>query len=135
MIATHNHHSYHNPQAYISTRSIAVNYVGEATSGRNVAIAYIYCDYKNAETQSEVKILASITRQLAEQTYPLPPEVKVFCDKDAPRRRKPTDGERISLLRSLCLLFQTTYVFIDALVILPCLAKYFHDFQRDNLAT
>ena len=97
------------------------------------AIAYIYCDYKNAKTQSEVELLASITRQLAEQTSPLPPEVKVFHEKDAQRRRNPTNDERISLFRSICVLFQTIYVFIDALVIFPCLPEHFH-FQNGNPA-
>lgn len=106
----------YNPQAYIFNRSIVVNHVGEATQGRKVAIAYIYCDYKDAKTQSELELLSSIIRQLAEQTSPLPPEVKAFRDKDTQERRNPTDDERVSLLRSLCLLFRTTYVFIDALV-------------------
>ncbi len=116
MVAATHHYSLHNPQAYIANRSIVVNHVGEATQGRKAAIAYIYCDYKDAKTQSEVEILSSITRQLAEQTSPMPPEVKAFRDKDTQKRRNPTDDEWISLLRSLCLLFQTTYVFIDALV-------------------
>ena len=54
--------------------------------------------------------------QLAKELNPLPPEVKAFCEKDAKERRNPTEGERISLLRSICTYFQTTYVFIDALV-------------------
>lgn len=54
--------------------------------------------------------------QLAKELNPLPPEVKIFCDKDAKERRNPTEGERILLLRSICSYFQTTYVFIDALV-------------------
>ncbi len=122
MVAASHHHSFHNPQAYISTRSIAVNHVGEATQGRKAAIAYVYCDYKDARTQSEHELLSSITQQLAEQTSPLPPEVKAFRDKEKQERRNPTDNERISLLRSICLLFQTTYVFIDALVIFSYLA-------------
>lgn len=87
------------------------------------------------KTQSEVELLSSITRQLAEQISPLPPEVKAFRDKDTQERRNPTDGERISLLRSICLLFETTYVFIDALVISPSLTDHFHEFQSGNLAS
>ena len=54
--------------------------------------------------------------QVAKELNPLPPEVKAFCEKDAKERRNPTEGERISLLRSICSYFQTTYVLIDALV-------------------
>ena len=117
MVAANHHHSFHIPQADVSARSIAVNHVWEATQGMKAAVAYIYCDYKDAKTQSALELLSSITRQLAEQTSPLPPELKAFRDKDIQNRRNPTDDERISLLTSICLLFQTTYVFIDALVI------------------
>ena len=103
----------------MSTRSLVITYVAEATRGKKAAMAYVYCDYKDTRTQSAIGLFSSITRQLAEQISPLPPEVKAFRDKDIQERRNPTDGERISLLRSICLFFQTTYVFIDALVILP----------------
>ncbi len=76
----------------------------------------MYCDYENPKTQSELELLSSITRQLTEQTSSMPPAVKEFCDKNAEKRRHPTGEEWISLIKSICLLFQTTYVFVDALV-------------------
>ncbi|KAL8648633.1 MAG: hypothetical protein Q9210_004877 [Variospora velana] len=99
--------------------SIVVNHVTQVTQGKRVAIAYIYCDYKDVKTQSEVELLCSVIRQLAEQTSPLPPKLKAFHNQNTRARRHPTDNERISLLRSICLLFQTTYLFIDALDICP----------------
>lgn len=124
---------FYNSQAYIPNRSIAVSFVEEATQGTNVAIAYIYCNYKDPKTQSEVEILSSITRQLAEQIHPLPPEVKVFSEKNAKRRRPPTEDERLSLVRSLCLLFRRTYVFVDALVIFSYLRNGFIESMIANL--
>lgn len=81
------------------------------------------------KTQSELQLFSSITRQLAEQTSPLHPEVKAFCEKDTHSRRKPTDDERISLLKSICLFFHTTYVFVDALVIYPSLTDTLNNFR------
>ncbi|KAL9014436.1 MAG: hypothetical protein Q9173_000918 [Seirophora scorigena] len=92
---------------------------GVPASCKRVAIAYIYCDYKDVRTQSEVELLYSVIRQLAEQTSPLPPKLKAFHNQNTRARRHPTDNERISLLRSICLLFQTTYLFIDALDVCP----------------
>lgn len=102
----------------IFSRSLAVNYVQEATQGTQTAIAYVYCDYKNSKSHSELELLSSITRQLTEQTISVPAAVKEFCDKNAERRRNPTGDEWISLAESICLVFQTTYIFIDAVVIL-----------------
>ena len=110
----------------ISIRSLAVNHVQEATQGTKAAIAYIYCDYKNPRTQSELELLSSLTRQLTEQTSSMPTAVKEFCDKNAERRRNPTGDEWISLVKSLCLLFRTTYIFVDALVIFFILNNRFN---------
>lgn len=112
------HYCFKCSRVYIltSARSLAVNYVQEALQGTNIAIAYVYCDYENPKTHSELKLLSSIARQLTEQTSSIPLVVKEFCEKGAERRRNPTGDELISLVESICLLFQTTYVFIDALV-------------------
>ncbi|KAL8716183.1 MAG: hypothetical protein Q9220_000088 [cf. Caloplaca sp. 1 TL-2023] len=99
--------------------STVVNHLEETNQNRNVAVTYIYCDYKDPETQSQAGIIASITRQLAERINPLPPEVKDFHEKKSQRRRNPTDEERIVLLKSLCLNFEKTFVCIDALDVCP----------------
>jgi hypothetical protein len=112
----------------ISTRSFAVNYAQEAIQRTKAAIAYVYCDYKNPQTQSELELLSSITRQLTKQTSSIPPVVKEFCDKNAERRRNPTGDEWISLVKSICFLFQTTYVFVDALVIFLSPNNHFDKF-------
>ncbi|MCJ1394650.1 hypothetical protein MMC18_007530 [Xylographa bjoerkii] len=95
--------------------SVAVNYIEENTQRSKVAIAYVYCDYKDPKTQSEIQLLSSIIRQLAEQSKPLPPEVNAFRDKYAEKRRHPTADERISLMRTISEHFERTYVFVDAL--------------------
>jgi hypothetical protein len=86
------------------------------TKGSSVAIAYVYCDYQDATTLSGDAILGSLTRQLAEQCPPVPLEVKAFRDKYSGKNARPSSEERISLLRLLAGHFQSTYVFIDAVV-------------------
>ncbi|KAI9742546.1 MAG: hypothetical protein M1818_003686 [Claussenomyces sp. TS43310] len=101
------------------------------------AIAHVYCDYKDLKTQSEVELLSSITRQLAEQTSTMPPAVKKFCEKNAQKRRNSTDEEWISLVQSICLHFQKTYVFVDALKkvrkIMNTLLTEVHAFYTDAI--
>lgn len=104
------------PGAKDSYRSIVVNYIGEEICGSKAALAYVYCDYKDTNTQSAEGLLSSVIRQLAEQSSPLPPEVKAFRDNDLEKRRNPTDDERTSLLKSMCSYFQTVYICVDALV-------------------
>jgi len=93
VIAATHHYSLHNSQAYIANKSIVVNHVEKAIQERKAAIAYIYCDYKDAKTQFEVEILSSITRQLIEQISLMSSEMKTFHDKNIQKRRNSTDDE------------------------------------------
>lgn len=105
-------------------RSTAVSYVEEKTEGLQVAIAYVYCDYQDPSTSSEVEIFSSITRQLAEQCEVIPVEVKAFRDRYTGKRSLPSPEERVSLVRALAQHFERTYVFIDALVTTSCLFRH-----------
>lgn len=93
-----------------------MNHVEEHTENSNVGIAHIFCDYKLPETQRDVDILKSITRQLAERVSPLPGAVKSFRDKYAEKTRNPTIDEWVSLVEEVSRVFSKVFIFIDALV-------------------
>ncbi|EWG49990.1 hypothetical protein FVEG_09329 [Fusarium verticillioides 7600] len=95
--------------------STVINYLEETTKKDEVAIAYVYCDYKDKQTLSETNIWASVTRQLAEACSQLPPDIISFRDKYLEKRSLPSDEERISLITSLSKRFQKTFILIDAL--------------------
>lgn len=97
-------------------RSLIVSFLEDNTQRSNAAIAYIYCDYKLSKTLSEIEILRSICRQLAEQLRPLPDHLISFRDKYAGKRSHPSDDEHLILLKTLAQSFETTYVIVDALV-------------------
>ena len=98
-------------------RSIAINYVHEATARSNAAITYIYISYKDANTHSEMGLARNLIRQLAEQRVSLPADVVAFRDRYADKKSNPTAEDLLSLIRRLCLLFRKTFIFIDALVL------------------
>ncbi|EED17209.1 tankyrase, putative [Talaromyces stipitatus ATCC 10500] len=95
--------------------SIAVNYVNDATHAAKAAVVYLYIDHKNPTTHSEFQLLANICRQLAEQIYPIPSTVRDFLEKNAVRKRNPSEDEWVSLIVRLCSLFAKVYLFVDAL--------------------
>jgi hypothetical protein len=96
-----------------------VNYVQDMIKGTNSAIGYLYCDYKNPQTQNAPDLLSSIARQFLEQRSSVLPEVTHFCDKNVAERRRPTGDEWISLIKTLCASFSKKFIFIDALVQFP----------------
>ena len=96
--------------------SKAVDYVEENTQRSTVAIVYVYCDYMDPRTQSEMELLHSVTRQLVEQCKLIPSEITVFRERMAEKMRLPTADERISFVKSITGLFDKVFIFIDALV-------------------
>ncbi|KAJ2990388.1 hypothetical protein NUW58_g2975 [Xylaria curta] len=116
--------------------STVIAYVEEVTDRSQVAVAYMYCDYK--EPMTEVDMLSTITRQLAEQCHPLPNEVTMFREKYLEKRTNPSNADRVSIINSMVRLFHRTFVFIDALDESPeenrelflCLAKELSPFVR-----
>ena len=101
-----------------SHRSTVINYLEESTKKDEVAIAYVYCDYKDKRTLSETNIWASVVRQLVEACSQLPPDIISFRDKYLEKRALPSDEERISLITALSKRFRKTFILIDALVMI-----------------
>ncbi|KAK3686838.1 hypothetical protein LTR37_019429 [Vermiconidia calcicola] len=95
--------------------SKAINFVEENTERSKVAIAFVYCDYKDPQTQSDTDLLSSMTRQLVEQCKVVPQDVIAHWQRFIERRRLPTNDERLALMKSVTKLFEKTYIFIDAL--------------------
>ncbi|KAF5716200.1 ankyrin repeat-containing protein [Fusarium globosum] len=95
--------------------STVINYLEESTKKDEVAIAYVYCDYKDKRTLSETSIWASVIRQMVEACSQLPPDIISFRDKYLEKRALPSDEERMSLIRSLSKRFRKTFILIDAL--------------------
>lgn len=97
-------------------RSIIIDDVNEKTRGTDTALAFMYCNYKDTNTHSELALLSSIARQLTEQVDHVPPVVKEFRDQNATKKRDPTGDEWITLINSLVRSFYRTIIIVDALV-------------------
>ena len=70
--------------------------------------------------------MSCLTRQIAEQSPILCPELETFHKNFAKIDRAPTDDERLTLLRSVSRPFKVVYLFVDALVIIFPERLFFH---------
>ncbi|KAJ5775210.1 uncharacterized protein N7511_000221 [Penicillium nucicola] len=95
--------------------SIIINDVDEKTRGTDTAIAFMYCNYKDTNTHSELALLSSIARQLTAQIEHIPAVVRDFRDQNAMRKRDPTGDEWVALIKSLGHFFCKMIVIVDAL--------------------
>ena len=94
---------------------MAVKYVREQSQGLNVAVVYMYCDYK--DQKSGVELLSSMTRQLVEHSTTLSHDVKAFYNKYKKSESYPSTYERLEFVKPILRTFDKTYIFVDALVI------------------
>jgi len=101
---------------YTIRSSAVVDYIDTNMDRSKVAMAFVYCEYSNPISRSEVDILSSIIQQLVQQCAHMPSEIRAFRDRYAGRVSRPTVEERIGLIRLLAQLFDRTYILIDALV-------------------
>ena len=104
--------------------SIAVNYVAESTRGQDVAIIYIYCDYKDSSTHSVNALLSSLLRQLLEQTPRAESiaELSMILNENA-KYRDPTEAELFTWVCTVSKDFNNVYIFVDALDECPELSR------------
>lgn len=98
------------------SRSAIINHIDTNLATPKVAVAFVFCEYSDPISRSEVGILSSLIQQLVRQCDHVPPEIRAFRDRHAGRVSRPTTEERVSLVRLLAQLFDRTYVLIDALV-------------------
>ncbi|PWY70288.1 hypothetical protein BO94DRAFT_268794 [Aspergillus sclerotioniger CBS 115572] len=96
--------------------SVAVDYVQQKAFSGNIAVAYVYCDYKDPMTKSGGELIASLSQQLAEQIDTVPTELKRFHEKKQQKTRAVTNEDRLSVMKSLVTHFSRVHIFIDALV-------------------
>jgi hypothetical protein len=88
----------------------------QATDDR--AVAFFYCDYKNAESQDVIKILSSLASQLARQHESCFQLLKDYEDGLRPQhqlRRSPEVEELVDLIRKMSDLFEDVRLIVDGL--------------------
>ncbi|KAJ5154427.1 uncharacterized protein N7500_009866 [Penicillium coprophilum] len=95
--------------------SIIIDDIYEKTRGTDTALAFIYCNYKDTNTHSELALLSSIARQLIAQIEYIPTVVKEFRDHNAMKKRDPTGEEWIALIKSVDHFFCRMIIVVDAL--------------------
>ncbi|KAI4215997.1 MAG: hypothetical protein LQ351_001493 [Letrouitia transgressa] len=99
-------------------RSIAVNHTVELQTLRpknEIGVAYVYCNYKEQDTQNAENLLASIWRQLVHDQADIGDSVRRQYKKHVGKETRPNLKEVAEELSQEIGRFQKVYVFIDAL--------------------
>lgn len=95
---------------YKIARSIVVNHISSIFSGKNVGIAYLYCDYQDQTDQNPENLTASLVKQLARNQGVMPPQLEEFYNKFSRGDKRPDLKELTALLLQLSGSFSQTYI-------------------------
>lgn len=95
-------------------RSVIVDHLQRNIQSSNVAVAYIYCNYKE-HNQTAANIVASVVQQLTQQQLDLTEEIFAAYDHHDTEGTTPSLLEYLELLRSQIRMFPKVLIVIDAL--------------------
>ncbi|KAH0562324.1 hypothetical protein GP486_002978 [Trichoglossum hirsutum] len=95
--------------------SIVVDHLERSFENQNVAIAFIYCSYKERDDQKAVNLIASLLRHLIQSNPVISEEVISAYQIHSRNHTQPTLVEYSNLLRSEVLRFSKVFIAIDAL--------------------
>jgi hypothetical protein len=99
----------------LQSRAIAVDHLQKLSKGKDVAVACIFCNYKEQSIQSLEELVASILKQII-QNRPLASEsIKAFCEEFRDIQRRPRLTDLIDALRSEIQRYSKVFFVIDAL--------------------
>jgi hypothetical protein len=95
--------------------SIIDHLISTNAGAEDIAVAYVFCNYKSQDDQSVDQLLAAILKQLIENMKQLPEAVSRSYSESASKGLKPTAESLLNILKQALETFKSVYVVIDAL--------------------
>lgn len=96
-------------------RSLVISHLEQKFAQKNVAVAYIFCNYKDQANQTVVNLVASLLQQLMRSHAVLPQEFAHFINRHIWKRTRPTRAEWSNLLQLQIRRFDRVFIVVDAL--------------------
>lgn len=92
-----------------------IEYLGKASTSANVAILYLYCDYRDQANQTFVNLVGSLAQQLALHANVIPTAIwNIF--KDTVKKKQSINAETLqTIVDTLVRGFDCVYIGVDAL--------------------
>jgi hypothetical protein len=104
-----------NKEGLIVGRSIVVNHLKLFFKDENVAIVYIYCNYKERLAQTVTNLIASLLQQIVQDRSATPNLVESLYNLHNSQNTRPTLEEFLEVLNSELVTFFKIFIVIDAM--------------------
>ena len=99
----------------LHARAIAVDHLQKLFKDEDVAIACIFCNYKEQSTQSLEDLVASILKQIIQDQPLVSDSIKTFCRDFRDKQRHPRFTNLKDALRSEIRTYSKVFFVVDAL--------------------
>ena len=110
--------------------AMVINWLESRYENSNVPIVYLYCSYKEEETQTVVNMIGSLLKQIVQFKGALPVSVLNLYETHSRKKTRPRLNELARLLQQEAALYSAIFVVVDALDECPE-----HNGTRENLLT
>ena len=98
-----------------SHRSIVINHLQSILKSEDIAVAWIYCDYKQKNVQTFDNLVGSLLKQLAQQRKNLSGELQTLHNDHVFRGTRPSGKDIVKALQSEIKGIFRTFIVVDAL--------------------
>ncbi|KAK1701441.1 hypothetical protein BDP55DRAFT_517253, partial [Colletotrichum godetiae] len=96
--------------------SVVIDYlIHQFREQPSIGIAYIYCNFKEAEHQTCHDLLSSLTKQLAQSRSPFPQSLEALYNTHQRHKTLRSNQETIDLLQTIASCYERVFIVIDAL--------------------
>ncbi|RYP09021.1 hypothetical protein DL764_001517 [Monosporascus ibericus] len=99
----------------ILTSIVVENLMARFGNDKNIAVAFLYCNFRREDDQKAEHLLGSLLKQLAQGRSPLPESVASLYDSHENKRTRPSFDETTRALQSVAALYSRVFIVIDAL--------------------
>lgn len=96
-------------------RSLVIDHLRHQFEHKNVAIAYLYFDYREQEVLSAERMLASLLKQIAIPKPNIPQPILELYKKSATQQRQAQQQELEQALLFTCQEYERVFIVVDAL--------------------
>ncbi|KAH0528099.1 hypothetical protein TsFJ059_003003 [Trichoderma semiorbis] len=96
--------------------AIVVNHLLTHFQGHpKIGFAYIYCNFRQQNEQTAIRLLTNLLKQLSQGQLHLPKTVKDLFDKHKETRTQPSLGEVTAALQAITESYSRSFIVVDAL--------------------
>jgi len=95
--------------------AIAIDYLCRTTRSDDIGVAYLFCNYKAQADQSASSLLAALLKQLVQGRPDIAAPLTQMYELHSKRGSRPSPGDILLALYSICSAYTTIYIVVDAL--------------------